>query len=47
MYVGRRMSINPVSAAPETTFSQAYKLMHDHDIRQPGSSDVLWIGFPY
>lgn len=33
MYVGRRMSINPVSATPETTFSQAYKLMHDHKIR--------------
>lgn len=33
MYVGRRMSINPISATPETTFSQAYKLMHDHNIR--------------
>ena len=33
MYVGRRMAINPVSATPETTFSQAYKLMHNHNIR--------------
>lgn len=33
MYVGRRMTLNPITASPETTHAQAYKLMRDHDIR--------------
>ncbi len=33
MYVGQRMTLNPITASPETTHSQAYKLMRDHDIR--------------
>jgi acetoin utilization protein AcuB len=33
MYVGRRMTLNPITATPETTHSQAFKLMQEHDIR--------------
>ncbi len=46
MYVGRRMSINPVTATPETTYAQAYKLMNEHHIRHlPILSGGKLVGF--
>ncbi len=33
MYVGRRMTLNPITATPDTTHSQAFKLLREHDIR--------------
>ncbi|MFC1960837.1 CBS domain-containing protein [Chloroflexota bacterium] len=33
MYVGRRMTPNPVTVTPETTHAQAFKIMQDKNIR--------------
>ena len=33
MYVGRRMTPNPITATPETTHAQAFKLMQDNGVR--------------
>jgi acetoin utilization protein AcuB len=33
MYVGRRMTPNPVTASPDTTYTRAYQLMHENGIR--------------
>lgn len=46
MYVGRRMTANPVTATPETTYAQAYKLMNERGIRHlPVMSGGKLVGF--
>ncbi len=34
MYVGRRMTFNPITVTPETTHSQAMRLLREHNIRR-------------
>jgi acetoin utilization protein AcuB len=33
MYVGRRMTPNPITATPDTSHAQAFKIMRDHGVR--------------